>query len=46
MMLSVLRQNWGNCVLIGSISLALVTVGGISAGVLGGKFDFKLPKKN
>lgn len=35
--------NWK---LIGSISLALVTVGGISAGVLGGKFDFKLPKKS
>ena len=34
--------NWK---LVGSISLALVTVGGISAGVLGGKFDFKLPKK-
>lgn len=32
--------------LVGSISLALVTVVGISAGVLGGKFDFKLPKKS
>lgn len=32
--------------LIGSISLALVTVIGISAGVLGGNFDFKLPKKS
>ena len=34
--------NWK---LIGSISLALVSVVGISAGVLGGKFDFKLPKR-
>ena len=29
----------------GSISFALGTVVGISAGILGGKFDFKLPKK-
>ena len=35
--------NWK---LVGSISLALVTVVGISAGVLGGRFDFKLPKKS
>lgn len=35
--------NWK---LAGSISFALVTVVGIGAGVLGGKFDFKLPKKN
>lgn len=34
--------NWK---LAGSISFALVTVVGISAGILGGKFDFKLPKK-
>jgi hypothetical protein len=33
--------NWK---LVGGISMALVTVAGISAGVLGGKFDFKLPK--
>lgn len=32
--------------LVGSISLALVSVVGIGAGVLGGKFDLKLPKKN
>jgi len=25
--------------------MALITVVGVSAGVLGGKFDFKLPKK-
>lgn len=35
--------NWK---LVSGISLALVTVAGISAGVLGGKFDFKLPKKS
>lgn len=35
--------NWK---LVSSISFALVTVAGISAGVLGGKFDFKLPKKS
>lgn len=34
--------NWK---LAGSISFVLVTVVGISAGILGGKFDFKLPKK-
>lgn len=33
--------NWK---LVGRISMALVTVAGISAGVLGGKFDFKLQK--
>ncbi len=33
--------NWK---LIGAISTALVAVVGIGAGVLGGKFDFKLPK--
>lgn len=31
---------------MGSVSFALVTVVGISAGLLGGKFDFKLPKKS
>lgn len=35
--------NWK---LVSGISLALVAVAGISAGVLGGKFDFKLPKKS
>lgn len=35
--------NWK---LVGGISFALMTVAGISAGVLGGKFDFELPKKN
>lgn len=35
--------NWK---LIGGISAALVAVVGVSAGVLGGKFDFKLPKKS
>ena len=35
--------NWK---LLGGISFALVTVAGISAGVLGGKFDFKLPNKS
>lgn len=34
--------NWK---LMGSISFALVAVVGISAGILGGKFDFKVPKK-
>ncbi|HGQ0871313.1 TPA: hypothetical protein ACLX9M_000358 [Streptococcus pneumoniae] len=34
--------NWK---LIGTISTALVVVAVVSAGVLGGKFDFKLPKK-
>ena len=34
--------NWK---LVGGISVALVTIAGISASVLGGKFDFKLPKK-
>ena len=35
--------NWK---LVSGICFALVAVAGISAGVLGGKFDFKLPKKN
>lgn len=35
--------NWK---LVGSISFAIVAVAGISAGVLGGKFDIKLPKKS
>lgn len=35
--------NWK---LVGRISLFLATVAGLSAGVLGGKFDFKLPKKS
>lgn len=35
--------NWK---LVGGISFALMTVAGISVGVLGGKFDFKLQKKN
>lgn len=35
--------NWK---LVGGISAALVTVVGISAGVLGGNFNIKLPKKN
>ena len=35
--------NWK---LVGGISMALVTVAGISTSVLGGKFDFKLPKKS
>ena len=35
--------NWK---LVGSISFALMTVVGISAGVLGGKLDLKLTKKN
>ena len=34
--------NWK---LIGTISFALVAIAGISAGVLGGNFDFKLPRK-
>ena len=37
------EYNWK---LISSISLALVTVAGISAAAFGGKFDFKLPKKS
>lgn len=35
-----------NLRLVGGISFALMTVAGISAGVLGGKLDLKLPKKN
>lgn len=35
--------NWK---LVGGISAALITVVGVSAGVLGGKFDIRLPKKN
>ena len=35
--------NWK---LVGGISFALMTVAGISAGVLGGKFDLKFPKKS
>ena len=35
--------NWK---LAGTVSLALVAIAGISAGVLGGKFDFKLPEKS
>ena len=35
--------NWK---FLGTVSLALVSVVGISAGILGGKFDFKLPNKN
>ena len=35
--------NW---ILVGGISFALMTVAGISAGVLGGKLDLKLPKKD
>ena len=35
--------NWR---LVGGISFALVTFMGISAGLLGGKFDIKLPKKD
>lgn len=35
--------NWK---LVGGISMAVLTVAGISASVLGGKFDFKLPKKS
>lgn len=37
------KFNWK---LVGSISFALITLAGISAGVLGGKFDLKLPKNN
>lgn len=37
------ESNWK---LVGGISLALVTVGVIGASVLGGKFEFKLPKKS
>lgn len=36
------ESNWK---LVGGISFAVAAVAGISAGVLGGKFDFKLPKK-
>ena len=32
--------------LLGGISFTLMTVAGISAGVLGGKFDLKFPKKS
>lgn len=32
--------------LAGGISMAVLTIAGISASVLGGKFDFKLPKKS
>ena len=35
--------NWK---LVGGISFALMTVAGISAGILGGKFDLKFPKKS
>ena len=35
--------NWK---LVGGISAALITVVGVSAGVLGGKFDIKIPKKS
>lgn len=35
--------NWK---LVEGISFALITVVGVSAGVLGGKFDLKLPPKN
>lgn len=35
--------NWK---FLGTVSLALVSVVGISAGILGGKFDFKLLNKN
>lgn len=35
--------NWK---LVGGISIALIMVAGVSAGVLGGKFDLKLPKKS
>lgn len=35
--------NWK---LVGGVCFALITVAGISAGVLGGKLDFKLPKKS
>lgn len=34
--------NWK---LIGIISIAFLVVAGVSTGVLGGKFHFKLPKK-
>ena len=37
------KFNWK---MVSGICFALVAVAGISAGVLGGKFDFKLPKKN
>lgn len=32
--------------LVGGISLALISFAGIAAGVLGGDFDFQLPKKD
>ena len=35
--------NWK---LVGGISLFLIAVGGISAGILGGKFNFNLSKKS
>lgn len=35
--------NWK---LVKGISFALISIAGIGAGVLGGKLDFKLPKKN
>lgn len=35
--------NWK---LVSGISFAIATVAGVSAGVLGGKFDIKLPKKS
>lgn len=35
--------NWK---LMGGISAALITLIGVSAGILGGKFDIKLPKKS
>lgn len=34
--------NWK---LIEGVCLALIAVAGVTAGVLGGKFDFKMPKK-
>lgn len=37
------EYNWK---LVGGISAALIAVVGVSAGVLGGKFDIKLPKKS
>lgn len=37
------EYNWK---VVSGISLVLVTVVGISASVIGGKFDFKLPKKS
>lgn len=35
--------NWK---LIGGISMTVLTIAGISASVLGGKFNFKIPKKS